>query len=152
MNECKPLITRDAQHPVRWVCAHPLFNKVCVRIMPMSQRGGRDMAGSDLYTGTLDVLILKALSVGPQHGYAIGLWLRKRSEEVLHVQEGVLYPALHRLLRKKWVQASWGVTETNRRAKFYSLTSAGRKHLTAETKRLTEHSEAVLNVLGALRS
>ena len=110
------------------------------------------MAGSDLYTGTLDVLILKALSAGPQHGYAIGLWLRRRSAEVLQVQEGVLYPALHRLLRKKWVKAKWGVTETNRRAKFYSLTSSGEKHLVAETSRLREHSEAVLTVLGALRS
>ncbi len=110
------------------------------------------MAGSDLYTGTLDVLILKALSSGPQHGYAIGLWLRKRSGEVFHVQEGVLYPALHRLLRNKWVKAKWGMTETKRRAKFYSLTSAGRNHLSAETARLTEHSEAVLSVLGALHS
>jgi transcriptional regulator len=110
------------------------------------------MAGSDLYTGTLDVLILKALSAGPQHGYAIGLWLRQRSADVFQVQEGVLYPALHRLLRNKWVKAKWGVTETNRRAKFYSLTSSGRKHLAAETLRLTEHSEAVLTVLGALRS
>ena len=109
------------------------------------------MAGSDLYTGTLDVLILKGLSAGPQHGYAIGLWLRQRSSEVFQVQEGVLYPALHRLLRNKWVKAKWGVTETNRRAKYYSLTSSGRKHLTAETQRLTEHSEAVLTVLGALR-
>jgi PadR family transcriptional regulator, regulatory protein PadR len=110
------------------------------------------MAGSDLFTGTLDVLILKALSAGPQHGYAIGLWLRQRSAEVLQVEEGVLYPALHRLLRNKWVKAKWDVTETNRRARFYSLTSPGRKHLSAETRRLTEHSEAVLTVLGALRS
>lgn len=110
------------------------------------------MAGSDLYTGTLDVLILKALSTGPQHGYAIGLWLRQRSSEVLRVQEGVLYPALHRLLRNKWVTAKWGVTETNRRAKFYSITASGRRHLAAETLRLTEHSEAVLNVLGDLRA
>lgn len=110
------------------------------------------MSGSDLFTGTLDVLILKALSAGPRHGYAIGLWLRQRSADVLQVQEGVLYPALHRLLRNKWVEAKWGVTETNRRARFYSLTSSGRKHLLAETRRLTEHSEAVLTVLGALHS
>ena len=94
------------------------------------------MAGSDLYTGTLDVLILKALSAGPLHGYAIGLWLRRRSDEVLQVQEGVLYPALHRMLRNRWVKAKWGVTATNRRARFYSLTASGRKHLAVEAARV----------------
>jgi PadR family transcriptional regulator PadR len=108
------------------------------------------MAGSNIYTGTLDVLILKALSAGPLHGYAIGLWIRRRSDEVLSVQEGVLYPALHRLERRGWVTASWGTTETKRRAKFYKLSAKGRKHLQAEVARLTEHSEAVLGILKAL--
>jgi len=110
------------------------------------------MPGSDLYTGTLDVLILKALAGGPIHGYAIGLWLRHRSNETLQVQEGVLYPALHRLLRRDLVSAKWGVTDTNRRAKFYKLTPKGRKHLQAETEKLTEYSEAVLSVLRTLHS
>lgn len=105
------------------------------------------MGGSDLYTGTLDVLILKALSREPMHGYGIGLWLRRVSGEVFDVQEGVLYPALHRLLRKRWVTARWGTTETNRRAKFYRLTPAGERHLLQEEAKLTEHSEAVLAVL-----
>lgn len=105
------------------------------------------MAGSDLYTGTLDVLILKSLEGGPRHGYAIGVWLRRTSGEVFQVQEGVLYPALHRLRRNGWVTAKWGNTETNRRAKFYRLTAAGRKQLAAEEAALTEHSEAVLAVL-----
>ena len=105
------------------------------------------MGGSDLYTGTLDVLILKALSREPMHGYAIGLWLRRVSGEVFNVQEGVLYPALHRLLRNRWVTARWGTTETNRRAKFYTLTPAGLDHLRSEEAKLTEHSEAVLAVL-----
>jgi PadR family transcriptional regulator PadR len=108
------------------------------------------MAGSDLYTGTLDVLVLKALTNGPLHGYAIGLWIRRTSAEVLSVQEGVLYPALHRLEKRGWVSAKWGTTETNRRARFYKLTQRGRKHLQAEVVRLTEHSEAVLSVLKAL--
>ncbi len=108
------------------------------------------MAGSNIYTGTLDVLVLKALSAGPLHGYAIGLWIRRRSDEVLSVQEGVLYPALHRLERRGWVTASWGTTETKRRAKFYKLSAKGRKHLQAEVARLTEHSEAVLGILKAL--
>jgi transcriptional regulator len=108
------------------------------------------MAGSDLYTGTLDVLILKALASGPLHGYAIGLWIRRRSAEVLAVQEGVLYPALHRLERRGWVTSTWGTTDTKRRAKFYKLSPKGRKHLQAEIARLTAHSEAVLTVLKAL--
>ena len=105
------------------------------------------MPGSDLYTGTLDVIVLKALTGGPMHGYAVGLWIRKHSEDALGVREGVLYPALHRLQRKRWVTARWGKTDTGRRAKFYSLTKAGREHLGKELARLTEYSEAVLSLL-----
>ncbi|MCK5653251.1 MAG: PadR family transcriptional regulator, partial [Gemmatimonadetes bacterium] len=94
------------------------------------------MAGSDLYTGTLDVLILKALVDRSLHGYGIGLWLRKTSQEVFNVKEGVLYPALHRLQRKGLVKARWDKSETGRRAKFYRLTPAGREHLTSEMARL----------------
>lgn len=105
------------------------------------------MAGSDIYTGTLDVVILKALAGAPMHGYAVGLWLRRNSGEVLDVKEGVLYPALHRLQRRGWVTARWGRTDTGRRAKFYELTRAGRGHLEAESPRLAEHSQAVLDLL-----
>lgn len=105
------------------------------------------MAGSDLYTGTLDVIVLKALSGGSMHGYAIGSWIRKNSEEAMGVREGVLYPALHRLERKGLVEAHWGKTETGRRAKFYTLTQTGIAHLEVESARLTEHSEAVLSLL-----
>lgn len=105
------------------------------------------MAGSDLFTGTLDVIVLKALSGGSLHGYAIGSWIKKHSREAMGVKEGVLYPALHRLERKKLVKAKWGETETGRRAKFYTLTSAGRNYLDTEAQRLTRHSEAVLALL-----
>ena len=105
------------------------------------------MPGNDLYTGTLDVIVLTALSNGVLHGYAIGSWIRKHSREALAVREGVLYPALHRLERRNLVTARWGKTETGRRARFYSLTRAGRQHLETETKRLAEHSEAVLCLL-----
>lgn len=108
---------------------------------------GADMPGNDLYTGTLDVIVLTALSNGVLHGYAIGSWIRKHSQEALAVREGVLYPALHRLERRNLVTARWGKTETGRRARFYSLTKAGRQHLETETKRLAEHSEAVLCLL-----
>lgn len=105
------------------------------------------MAGGDLYTGTLEVVILKALAGMSMHGYALGLWIRRHSGEVLDVKEGVLYPALHRLQRKGWAESRWGKTDTGRRAKFYTLTSEGRAHLVAESARLAEHSEAVLALL-----
>ena len=87
---------------------------------------------SDLYTGTLDVLILKAVSWGPRHGYAIGRWIRDTTEDVLAVQEGVLYPALHRLERKGLLSEAWALSETGRQAKFYSLTAGGRAQLKRE--------------------
>ncbi|HJR43131.1 MAG TPA: PadR family transcriptional regulator [Gemmatimonadaceae bacterium] len=101
------------------------------------------MAGSDLYTGTLDVLILKALSWGPMHGYAMGRWIRQTTDEELQVQEGALYPALHRLQRRGWLAEEWGLTETNREAKYYSLTPAGRKALREEIARWNRYSRAV---------
>jgi PadR family transcriptional regulator PadR len=107
------------------------------------------MAGSDLYTGTLDVLILKALSWGPMHGYGIGRWIRQTTENTLDVQEGALYPALHRLERKGWLDEEWGLTDTGRQAKYYRLTADGRKALRAEIARWTRYSEAVSAALRA---
>jgi PadR family transcriptional regulator PadR len=110
------------------------------------------MSGSDLYTGTLDVLILQALLEGKRHGYAIGQWIRRRSHEVLNVKEGVLYPALHRLEHKGLVRPSWGKTETGRRARFYALTKEGQAHLRTERDKLAAHSAAVLAMLESPRS
>lgn len=105
------------------------------------------MSGSDLFTGTLDLLILRTVEEGPLHGYAIGRSIRETSEGVLDVEEGALYPALHRLERRGWLEAQWGRTETNRRAKFYELTREGRTSLAAETARWATFSEAVGAVL-----
>lgn len=110
------------------------------------------MAGSDLYVGTLDLLILKALSDGPLHGYGIGRWIRTTTEDVLSVQEGALYPALHRLERKGLISEEWGVTETKREAKFYQLTVAGKRHLKAEHSRWRAHVQAVNAALQAGRA
>ncbi|HTI63790.1 MAG TPA: PadR family transcriptional regulator [Gemmatimonadaceae bacterium] len=107
------------------------------------------MAGSDLFTGTLDILILKAVSWGPRHGYAIGRWIRETTSDDVIVQEGALYPALHRLERKRLLDEEWGVSETGREAKYYSLTSLGRAHLRAEAKRWTRFSTAIARALGA---
>ncbi len=87
----------------------------------------------DLVQGTLDLLILKALAVEPMHGWAIAKRIRMLSNDVLAVQQGSLYPALHRLEQQGWVSAKWGVSEQNRRAKFYALTRAGRKQLGLES-------------------
>jgi len=107
------------------------------------------MAGSDLFTGTLDLLILKALTWGPRHGYAIGRWIRETTEEVLAVQEGALYPALHRLERRGLVAEAWGETETGRQAKYYTLSETGRAHLAAEVDRWSRYSRAVARALAA---
>ncbi len=101
------------------------------------------MAGSDLFTGTLDLLVLKAVALGPRHGYAIGRWIRESTSEVLDVQEGALYPALHRLERKGLLSEEWRQSETGRQAKYYSLTPAGRAHLRAERKRWQQYADAV---------
>jgi PadR family transcriptional regulator PadR len=101
------------------------------------------MAGSDLFTGTLDILILKAVSWGPRHGYAIGRWIRTTTADVLNVQEGALYPALHRLERKGWLTEEWGESETGRQAKYYKLTATGRAQLRAERKRWQIFATAV---------
>jgi len=105
------------------------------------------MSGSDLFTGTLDILILRTLLGGPMHGYAIGRWIRENSQGVLDVDEGALYPALHRLKGKGLLASEWGRTDTGRRAKFYELTDRGREHLSAETRRWETFSGAVADIL-----
>jgi transcriptional regulator len=86
----------------------------------------------DLLQGTLDLLILRTLQWGPQHGHGIGQTIRNRSDELLQVEHGSLYPALHRLRRQGWIESEWGVTENNQRAKFYRLTAKGKKQLERE--------------------
>lgn len=107
------------------------------------------MGGSNLYTGTLDLLILRSLRRGALHGYAIGKWLAEVSAGELQIEEGALYPALHRLERAGWLVADWGRTESNRQAKFYSLTDAGKRQLAGETRRWNTHADAVAAVLDA---
>jgi PadR family transcriptional regulator PadR len=108
-----------------------------------------DPVASDLFVGTLDILILKAVSWGPRHGYAIGRWIRETTRDVLDVQEGALYPALHRLERKGLLAEEWGVTDTGREAKYYSLTVDGRAQLRAEVARWNRFSRAVSTALAA---
>lgn len=102
---------------------------------------------SDLLPGTLELLILKAIAAGPKHGYAIVEHLRLTSEDILQIGESALYPALQRLLIRGWAKASWGVSENNRRARYYTLTPAGRRQLAAETKQFDRMVGAVQRVL-----
>ncbi len=102
----------------------------------------------DLLRSSLDLLILKALSWGPRHGYAVVEWIEQATDDALLVGEGTLYPALHRLERQGLVEAEWGVSENNRRARFYELTALGRKQLVAEAGRWQRLVEAVAMVLG----
>lgn len=110
------------------------------------------MAGSDLFTGSLDLLLLKALSWGPMHGYAAARWIRVSTKEGLNVREGALYPALHRLQAKGLLAEEWGITDTNREAKFYRLTPAGRKQFAVELERWRDYSRIMNMALATTRS
>src|SRR5258707_14420373 len=103
----------------------------------------------DLLPGTLELLILKTLAAGPMHGYGIAQHVKDVSDEVLQVGESSLYPALQRLLLKGWVKAEWGASENNRRARYYTLTPAGRKHLVAEREEFDRIVLAIHKVLNA---
>jgi PadR family transcriptional regulator, regulatory protein PadR len=103
----------------------------------------------DLLQGTLDMLIMKALTWGPMHGYAITRWLDRTTDAALKVEEGSLYPALHRMAKRGWVRAEWGVSENNRRAKYYTLTEQGRQQLQREAKSWSVFTGVVQCVLAA---
>ena len=102
---------------------------------------------TDLLQGTLDLLILKTLALGPQHGWGVSQRIQQMSKEVLQVNQGSLYPALHRLEHRGWIQAEWGTSENKRRAKFYSLTKRGQAQLKTEEDQWRRFSEAVSWIL-----
>lgn len=102
---------------------------------------------SDLLQGTLDMLVLRVVARGPVHGYAIAQAIRRITNDVLQVQQGSLYPALHKLEKKRWLKAEWRVTETGREAKFYTLTARGRTQLNQERANWDRLSEAIRLVL-----
>ena len=102
----------------------------------------------DLPQGTLDLLILRTLALGPQHGWGISERVQQMSSDVLRIQQGSLYPALHRLERRGWIKARWGTSENNRRAKYYELTSTGSRQLAAERDTWKKLTAAVDQVLG----
>jgi len=103
----------------------------------------------ELLQGTLDMLVLRALTRGPMHGYAIARWIEERTDDALRIEEGSLYPALHRMQKRGWIVSQWGLSENNRRARYYTLTPAGRKQLQAETATWSRFAAAVMKVLEA---
>ena len=103
----------------------------------------------DLVRGTLDLMVLKALSWGPMHGLAVLRWIERVTEARLQIEEGALYPALHRMEQRGWLAAEWGYTEANRKAKFYRLTPLGKRQLTSELSRWSRYTEAVGLVIAA---
>lgn len=103
----------------------------------------------NLLQGTLDLVVLKAVAFGPRHGYEVARWVRTTTDGELRVDDGALYTALHRLRKRGWLAAEWGVTEQNRRAKYYALTAAGRRQLAAEATSFQRYAEAIFKVLSA---
>jgi transcriptional regulator len=112
----------------------------------MPKKGAPPLKG-DLLQGTLDLLVLKTLAPGPAHGHTIAHVIERRSEEVLQVEHGSLYPALHRLEDRGWIASFWGTSENNRRARYYRLTSLGRKQLAEQTSRWDDLVRAIDRVL-----
>ena len=104
---------------------------------------------TELLHGTLDALVLKTLSWGPRHGYAIARWIEQATDDALQVEEGSLYPALYRMERKGWIEAEWGLSESNRKVKLYQLTAAGRARLALELAQWRQFSAAVSKILYA---
>jgi PadR family transcriptional regulator, regulatory protein PadR len=111
--------------------------------------GARAAALPEILRGTLDLLILQALSWGPAHGYAVARWIQHATVDALAIGEGTLYPALHRLEERGWIAAEWGASENNRQAKFYSLTRRGRAQLRVETDQWRRYAAAVFAALDA---
>lgn len=103
----------------------------------------------NLLQGTLDLLVLKALVFGPRHGYAVARWVRETSAGTIDVEEGALYTALHRMQRRGWLESEWGVSENNRRARYYSLTGAGRRQLGEEISLWMKYADAVSRIVHA---
>jgi len=104
-------------------------------------------ASLSLLQGTVDLLVLRALQAGPAHGYAVSRWVRQRTDGVLSMEDAALYQALHRLEARGWIEAEWGLSENNRRAKYYALTPAGRRELRSEVSAWRKYAEAVFKVI-----
>jgi PadR family transcriptional regulator, regulatory protein PadR len=141
-------VARDVQ---RFVCTLLLTVIIPARMFP-GNVPGKAMRDLDLLQGTLDVLVLKAVSWGPRHGYTVAQWIKETSSGALNVDDRALYVALHRLEERGWLASEWGLSDNNRRAKYYRLTAAGRRNLRAETDTWSAYAKAVFTVLRASKA
>lgn len=132
----RPIDLDLTNHHARFYCSHKAF------MGTMTETG-------ELIQGTLEMLVLKALQRGPLHGYSVAEWIQQTSQQMLRVEEGALYPALHRMELRGLLKSKWGTSENNRRAKFYALTLEGQKRLDAESQRWARLSSAVAFVMQA---
>jgi PadR family transcriptional regulator PadR len=133
-------------HPFSWVDILP------ISVQYLGRMATQDKERLTLLQGTLDLLILRTLVLGPEHGQGIGRAIQENSGDELLVEHGALYPALQRLEEQKWITAEWGVSDNNRRARFYKLTKIGRQHLAEETSRWKRLSSAIGRILGPERA
>ena len=121
--------------------------------LPSNVQGGGPLTDSpvptdlDLLQGTLDLLVLKTLTWGPMHGYAVARWIRDTTKDELQVEDGALYTALHRMEKRAWIAAEWGMSENNRKARYYRLTAAGRRQLLGQSAAFERYAKAVFRVL-----
>jgi len=140
--------------PVAFVC-NPIHRPVIVDIdvesvyLSPKMIREKEAASGELIPGTLEMLVLKSVARGPLHGYAVAEWIHQTSQQLLKVEEGALYPALHRLELRGLLKADWGASENNRRAKFYRITPEGKKRLDGESQRWTKLSAAIAFVMQA---
>jgi PadR family transcriptional regulator PadR len=125
----------------------PLPLEHLLEYIQVMARAGKPPIEGDMVQGTLDLLILRTLSAGPAHGHTIAHAIEHRSEDVLQVEHGSLYPALHRLEDRRWIASFWGTSENNRKARYYRLTAAGRKQLHAQTGRWEQLVQAIGRIL-----
>ena len=122
-------------------------------VIPLKRSGGEPLDHSrvptelDLLQGTLDLLVLKTLTWGPMHGYAVARWIRETTKDELQVEDGALYTALHRMEKRDWIAAEWGVSENNRKAKYYRLTALGRRQLLGQSAAFERYAKAVFRIL-----
>ncbi len=131
-------------------CLGEVFPVECLGEVTPRDKVDRTLARTELLQGTLDLLILKTLQVGePMHGWGVAIRIQRVSQDVLQLNQGSLYPALHRLEHKGWIRSAWGTSENNRRAKFYSLTSLGRSHLADEQVQWDLFTGAVQRILAS---
>src|SRR5277367_697736 len=121
---------------------------LCIEVLWECGMAREKAVSSEMLKGTLDMMILRTLVVGDAHGHTIAKVIERSSEDVLEVEQGSLYPALHRLENRGWVSSYWGVSENNRKAKFYRLTAGGRRQLTVETSRWRQMARAIGLVMG----